>query len=101
MNVFNFRGVIPRFAVVAEFRALCSRAIPNSAKAAFLGFAALLFQQPEIWADTNLAVVVRHGVTLNGPGRIDGSMLQLLGEGSTFNSGFALSGDFYVPAGLA
>jgi hypothetical protein len=96
MNVARILAFIPRFAAVTVVRAFCSGAIRDSAKAVFLGLAALQFQAATL-AETNIAVVVRHGVSLNGPGRIEGSMQQLLGEGSTFNSGFVLSGDFYVP----
>src|ERR1017187_2511729 len=46
---------------------------------------------------TNLAVTVRHAPNLNGNGRIEGSLQQLLGENVTLNGGFTLTGDLLVP----
>ena len=46
---------------------------------------------------TNLAVTVRHAPSLNGNGRIEGSLQQLLGENATLNGGFTLTGDLLVP----
>ena len=46
---------------------------------------------------TNLAVTVRHAPGLNGNGRIEGSLQQMLGEGTTLNGGFTLTGDLLVP----
>jgi hypothetical protein len=46
---------------------------------------------------TNLAVTVRHAPGLNGNGRIEGSLQQLLGENVTLNGGFTLTGDLLVP----
>jgi hypothetical protein len=46
---------------------------------------------------TNLAVTVRHAPNLNGNGRIEGSVRQLLGENVTLNGGFTLTGDLLVP----
>src|SRR5215510_12858222 len=51
----------------------------------------------EAKAQNNLIVAVRHAPTLNGPGRIEGSVQQLLGESVTFNGGFTLAGDLFVP----
>jgi hypothetical protein len=48
-------------------------------------------------AETNLGVLVRHAPAFNGPGRIEGSVQQMLGEGLNFNSGFTLTGDMYLP----
>ena len=50
---------------------------------------------------TNLAVTVRHAPVLNGNGRIEGSLQQLLGEGTTLNGGFTLTGDLLVPGSPA
>jgi hypothetical protein len=57
-----------------------------------LVFAATAQAQP-----TNLAVTVRHAPSLNGNGRIEGSVQQLLGENVTLNGGFTLTGDLLVP----
>jgi VCBS repeat-containing protein len=57
-----------------------------------LVFAATAPAQP-----TNLAVTVRHAPSLNGNGRIEGSLQQLLGESATLNGGFTLTGDLLVP----
>ena len=46
---------------------------------------------------TNLAVTVRHAPSLNGSGLIQGSLQQLLGESTTLNGGFTMSGDLLVP----
>jgi hypothetical protein len=46
---------------------------------------------------TNLAVTVRHAPSLNGNGRIEGSLQQLLGENATLNGGFTMTGDLLVP----
>ena len=46
---------------------------------------------------TNFAVTVRHAPSLNGNGRIEGSLQQLLGENVTLNGGFTLTGDLLVP----
>ncbi|MGA2786967.1 MAG: Ig-like domain-containing protein [Verrucomicrobiota bacterium] len=46
---------------------------------------------------TNLAVTVRHAPSLNGNGRIEGSLQQLLGENATLNGGFTLTGDLLAP----
>jgi len=48
-------------------------------------------------AQTNLAVTVRHAPNLNGNGRIEGSLQQLLGENVTLNGGFTMTGDLPVP----
>ncbi|HTY87092.1 MAG TPA: M36 family metallopeptidase [Candidatus Acidoferrum sp.] len=50
---------------------------------------------------TNLAVTVRHAPSLNGSGRIEGSLQQMLGENVTLNGGFTLTGDFLVPGSPA
>jgi hypothetical protein len=42
---------------------------------------------------TNLAVTVRHAPSLNGNGRIEGSLQQLLGENVTLNGAFTMTGD--------
>lgn len=47
-------------------------------------------QQPAV-----VRAVVRHGFTLDG--RVEGSVLQLGGEDTTFNDGAALTGDLFVP----
>jgi hypothetical protein len=57
-----------------------------------LVFAATAPAQP-----TNLAVMVRHAPSLNGNGRIEGSLQQLLGENATLNGGFTMTGDLLVP----
>jgi len=57
-----------------------------------LVFAATAPAQP-----TNLAVTVRHAPSLNGNGRIQGSLQQLLGENTTLNGGFTMTGDLLVP----
>jgi hypothetical protein len=46
---------------------------------------------------TNLAITVRHAPSLNGNGRIEGSLQQLLGENATLNGGFTMTGDLLVP----
>jgi hypothetical protein len=46
---------------------------------------------------TNLAVTVRHAPSLNGNGRIEGSLQQLLGENATLNGGFTMTRDLLVP----
>ena len=46
---------------------------------------------------TNLAVTVRHAPVLNGSGLIEGSLQQLLGENTTLNGEFMLTGDLLVP----
>ncbi len=46
---------------------------------------------------TNLTVTVRHAPGLNGNGRIEGSLQQLLGESTTLNGGFTMTGDLLVP----
>ena len=46
---------------------------------------------------TNFAVTVCHAPSLNGNGRIEGSLQQLLGENATLNGGFTLTGDLLVP----
>jgi hypothetical protein len=46
---------------------------------------------------TNPAVTVRHAPNLNGNGRIEGSLQQLLGENVTLNGGFTMTGDLLVP----
>jgi len=56
-----------------------------------LVFAATAPAQP-----TNLAVTVRHAPSLNGNGRIEGSLQQLLGENATLNGGFTMTGDLLV-----
>lgn len=48
-------------------------------------------------AQSNLIVTVRHAPALNGSGRIEGSVQQLLGESVTLNGGFTLTGDLLVP----
>jgi len=48
-------------------------------------------------AQTNLAVTVRHAPNLNGNGRIERSLQQLLGESVTLNGGFTMTGDLLVP----
>ncbi len=50
---------------------------------------------------TNLAVTVRHAPNLNGNGRIEGSLQQLLGENVTLNGGFTLTGELLVPGSPA
>ena len=57
-----------------------------------LAFLACAQAQP-----TNLAVTVRHAPSLNGNGRIEGSLQQLLGENATLNGGFTMTGDLLVP----
>jgi hypothetical protein len=57
-----------------------------------LGWVAAAPAQP-----TNLAVTVRHAPSLNGNGRIEGSLQQLLGENVTLNGGFTMTGDLLVP----
>ena len=62
--------------------------------------AALLSPLPLAKADsapTNLVVIVRHAPSLNGGGRIEGSLQQLLGEGATLNGAFVMTGDFLAP----
>jgi len=62
--------------------------------------AILLCLVPAVTAQTvrtNLAVTVRHAPNLNGNGRIEGSLQQLLGENVTFNGGFTMTGDLLVP----
>ena len=46
---------------------------------------------------TNLIVAVRHAPCLNGNGRIEGSLQQMLGEDVTLDGGFVLTGDLLVP----
>ena len=46
---------------------------------------------------TNLAAIVRHAPILNGNGRIEGSVQQILGEPVTVGGGFVLTGDLLVP----
>jgi hypothetical protein len=46
---------------------------------------------------TNLAVTVRHAPNLNGNGLIEGSLQQLLGESTTLNGGFTMTGDLFAP----
>ena len=48
-------------------------------------------------AQTNPAVIVRHAPDLNGSGRIEGSLQQLLGEDVILNGGFVMTGDLLVP----
>jgi rhamnogalacturonan endolyase len=48
-------------------------------------------------AQDHLTVIVRHAPSLNGPGRIEGSAQQLLGERVTLNGGFTITGDLLVP----
>jgi hypothetical protein len=64
-----------------------------------LGFVACISISPVVaqMVQTNLAVVVRHAPNLNGNGRIEGSVQQLLGEDVTLNGGFAMTGDLLVP----
>ncbi len=50
---------------------------------------------------TNLAVTARHAPSLNGSGRIEGSLQQLLGENVTLNGGFTMTGDLLVPGSPA
>jgi hypothetical protein len=57
-----------------------------------LGWVAAAPAQP-----TNLVVTVRHAPSLNGNGRIEGSVQQLLGENVTLNGGFTMTGDLLVP----
>jgi len=49
------------------------------------------------YGQTNLGVTIRHAPSFNGPGRIEGSAQQFLGEQTIFNSGFTLTGDMYLP----
>lgn len=48
-------------------------------------------------AQTNMAVIVRHAPSLNGNGRIEGSLQQLLGENLTINGGFIQTGNLILP----
>ena len=61
------------------------------------GGCAMLWCATTLQAQTNLGVTVRHAPSLNGPGRIEGSAQQLLGESVTLNGGFTLTGDLLVP----
>lgn len=56
-----------------------------------------LLASAELHAQTDLIVTVRHAPSLNGPGRIEGSAQQLLGENVIFNGGFTLTGDLLAP----
>ena len=60
-------------------------------------FGAVALVGGQLDAQNNLIVTVRHAPTLNGPGRIEGSLQQLLGENVTLNGGFTLAGDLLVP----
>lgn len=68
-----------------------------SARGRIAGCCAILFWSATLGAQTNLIVTVRHAPSLNGPGRIEGSAQQLLGENVTFNGRFTLTGDLLVP----
>ena len=57
----------------------------------------LALAAPAQTAQTNLAVTVRHAPSLNGNGRIEGSLQQLLGENTTLNGGFTMTGDLLAP----
>src|SRR5262245_55599933 len=61
------------------------------------GLFIVLLASANLRAQSNLIVTVRHAPLLNGPGRIEGSVQQLLGENVTLNGGFAITGDLLVP----
>ena len=60
-------------------------------------FGAVVLVGGQLGAQNDLIVTVRHAPALNGPGRIEGSLQQLLGENLTLNGGFTLAGDLLVP----
>jgi hypothetical protein len=60
-------------------------------------FGAAILGGGELNAQSIPTVTVRHAPALNGPGRIEGSAQQLLGENVTLNGGFTIAGDFLVP----
>ena len=47
-------------------------------------------------APTSGAALVRHGITLNGLGGVDGSLQVLLPEGDTLNGNAYISGKLFV-----
>src|SRR5688572_10574941 len=60
-------------------------------------FGAVMLRGGKLDAQGNRTVTVRHAPALNGPGRIEGSAQQLLGENLTLNGGFTITGDLFVP----
>lgn len=78
-----------------SFQGACSISLRGNllGVAAFFACALAL----SVGAQNNLIVTVRHAASLNGPGRVEGSLQQLLGESATLNGGFTLTGDLLVP----
>ena len=79
------------------FHAARSATIHHSLTAICAAFLCILFIATTAFGQTNIAITSRHAPAINGQGRVEGSVQQLLGENVTLNGGATLTHDLLVP----